>query len=107
VVRSKESGQQEQGRKPHLTACSPQTSYRKSANGRQVIGYLRVSHPWFEVTKPIQQLVFDLPRYGIDAVSVAMSGWFLSGKQWSQCESYHRLKQFTADASHELRVRLL
>jgi len=35
--------------------------------GRQVIGYLRVSHPWFEVTKPIQQLVFDQPRYGIDA----------------------------------------
>ena len=26
----------------------------------KVLGYLRVSHPWFEVTKPIQQLVWDL-----------------------------------------------
>ena len=27
---------------------------------RYILGYLRVSHPWFEVTKPIRQLSFDL-----------------------------------------------
>ena len=27
--------------------------------GKQTLGYLRVSHPWFEVTKPIRQLLLD------------------------------------------------
>ncbi|MBV9387137.1 MAG: HAMP domain-containing histidine kinase [Chroococcidiopsidaceae cyanobacterium CP_BM_ER_R8_30] len=73
--------------------------------GRQVLGYLRVSHPWFEVTKPIQQLVFDLSLgTGLMVLSVALCGWFLSGKAMEPVrESYQRLKQFTADASHELR----
>ncbi len=73
--------------------------------GRQVLGYLRVSHPWFEVTKPTRRLIFDL-ALGITlmVLSVAASGWFLSGKAMKPVsESYQRLKQFTADASHELR----
>jgi OmpR-family two-component system manganese-sensing sensor histidine kinase len=73
--------------------------------GRQVVGYLRVSHPWFEVTKPIRQLVLDLSLgIGLMVLSVAFCGWFLSGKAMEPVrESYQRLKQFTADASHELR----
>ncbi|MFN6538367.1 MAG: sensor histidine kinase [Nostoc sp. EkiNYC01] len=73
--------------------------------GRQVLGYLRVSHPWFEVTKPSRQLIFDLALgIGLMLISVAASGWFLSGKAMEPVgESYQRLKQFTADASHELR----
>jgi two-component system, OmpR family, manganese sensing sensor histidine kinase len=73
--------------------------------GRQVLGYLRVSHPWFEVTKPSRQLIFDLALgTGLMVISVAASGWFLSGKAMEPVrESYQRLKQFTADASHELR----
>ena len=73
--------------------------------GRQVLGYLRVSHPWFEVTKPSRQLILDL-GLGISLmlVSVATSGWFLAGLAMQPVrESYQRLKQFTADASHELR----
>lgn len=73
--------------------------------GRQVLGYLRVSHPWFEVTKPIQQLMFDLGLgTALMVLSVALCGWFLSGKAMEPVLlSYQRLKQFTADASHELR----
>jgi two-component system, OmpR family, manganese sensing sensor histidine kinase len=73
--------------------------------GRQVLGYLRVSHPWFEVTKPSRQLIFDLALgSGLMVISVGASGWFLSGKAMEPVgESYQRLKQFTADASHELR----
>lgn len=73
--------------------------------GRQVLGYLRVSHPWFEVTKPIQQLMVDLSLgTGLMVLSVALCGWFLSGKAMEPVLlSYQRLKQFTADASHELR----
>ncbi|MEA5516449.1 HAMP domain-containing sensor histidine kinase [Nodularia sp. UHCC 0506] len=73
--------------------------------GRQVLGYLRVSHPWFEVTKPSRQLIIDLALgTWLMLLSVAASGWFLSGKAMEPVgESYQRLKQFTADASHELR----
>lgn len=73
--------------------------------GRQVLGYLRVSHPWFEVTKPSRQLIFDLSLgIGLMVISVATIGWFLSGLAMEPVrESYQRLKQFTADASHELR----
>ncbi len=71
----------------------------------QLIGYLRVSHPWFEVTKPIRQLSIDLTLGLIlMVVSTAAIGWFLSGLAMEPVwQSYNRLKQFTADASHELR----
>ncbi|TAF42508.1 MAG: sensor histidine kinase [Oscillatoriales cyanobacterium] len=73
--------------------------------GRQVLGYLRVSHPWFEVTKPIRQLIIDLILGGsLTLICVAAIGWLLSGLAMKPVrESYGRLKQFTADASHELR----
>jgi OmpR-family two-component system manganese-sensing sensor histidine kinase len=73
--------------------------------GRQVLGYLRVSHPWFEVTKPIRQLIFDLILgASLTLICVAAIGWLLSGLAIAPVrESYSRLKQFTADASHELR----
>lgn len=71
----------------------------------QLLGYLRVSHPWFDVTKPIRQLLLDL-SVGISLMLLAVGsiGWFLSGLAMRPVkESYQRLKQFTADASHELR----
>ena len=73
--------------------------------GRYVLGYLRVSHPWFEVTKPIRQLIVDLTLgTSIMVLSVAASGWLLSGIAIKPVrDSYQSLKQFTADASHELR----
>lgn len=73
--------------------------------GDQVLGYLRVSHPWFEVTKPSRQLIRDL-SIGVILVlgAVAAIGWLLSGLAIAPIrEAYQRLKQFTADASHELR----
>jgi OmpR-family two-component system manganese-sensing sensor histidine kinase len=73
--------------------------------GQQVLGYLRVSHPWFEVTKPTRQLFLDLSAGTAIMVGiVAAIGWFLSGLAMEPIrDSYQRLKQFTADASHELR----
>jgi two-component system, OmpR family, manganese sensing sensor histidine kinase len=71
----------------------------------RVLGYLRVSHPWFEVTKPINQLTKDL-IIGISLIilSVWGIGWLLSGIAIKPIQvSYSSLKQFTADASHELR----
>ena len=71
----------------------------------RVLGYLRVSHPWFEVTKPINQLTRDLiVGISLMILSVGGIGWFLSGIAMKPVQvSYSSLKQFTADASHELR----
>jgi len=89
---------------PHSSLLLRQVTERVQI-GRQVLGYLRVSHPWFEFTKPIRQFIVDLSLgTGLMVLSVAASGWFLSGKAMEPVrESYQRLKQFTADASHELR----
>ncbi|MEB3232923.1 MAG: HAMP domain-containing sensor histidine kinase [Leptolyngbyaceae bacterium] len=78
---------------------------RKIQRGRQVLGYLRVSHPWFEVTKPTQRLMVDLIFGSLFTIgAVAAIGWLLSGLAIAPViESYQRMKQFTADASHELR----
>jgi two-component system, OmpR family, manganese sensing sensor histidine kinase len=70
-----------------------------------LVGFLRVSHPWFEVTKPTESLIIDL-TIGTSLVitSVAAIGWLLSGIAIEPVKaSYQQLKQFTADASHELR----
>jgi OmpR-family two-component system manganese-sensing sensor histidine kinase len=71
----------------------------------QLVGYLRVSHPWFEVTKPSRQLICDLSLGMLLVITtVAGIGWLLSGLAIAPVrDSYQRLKQFTADASHELR----
>jgi OmpR-family two-component system manganese-sensing sensor histidine kinase len=73
-----------------------------------LLGYLRVSHPWFEVTKPVRQLLRDLILGGVVSLAlVAVAGWFLSGLAMAPVrQSYQRLEQFTADASHELRSPL-
>ncbi|MGG6238458.1 sensor histidine kinase [Nodosilinea sp. AN01ver1] len=81
-----------------------QITERVQANG-QVLGYLRVSHPWFEVTKPSRRLIVDLALgTSLMVGAVAAIGWLLSGIAIAPVrDSYQQLKQFTADASHELR----
>lgn len=78
---------------------------RRVQSGTQLLGYIRVSHPWFEVSKPSRQLIIDLALgSSLMIVAVAFIGWLLSGLAMSPVKtSYQQLKQFTADASHELR----
>ncbi len=77
------------------------------ASGK-LLGYLRVSHPWFEVSKPTRQLIRDLSLWVVASLAcVGGIGWLLSGLAMQPIrQSYQQLKQFTADASHELRSPL-
>ncbi|MGB8702690.1 MAG: ATP-binding protein [Thermosynechococcaceae cyanobacterium] len=70
-----------------------------------ILGYLRVSHPWFEVAKPTRALITELAiGLSLMIVFVAAVGWFLSQLAIEPLRaSYQHLRQFTADASHELR----
>ncbi len=90
----------------HLSEAEPlrQMTEPIVINGK-LLGYLRISHPWFEVTKPIRQLLLDLAMGTMLMVGVVvLCGWWLAGIAMEPVrESYQRLKQFTADASHELR----
>jgi two-component system, OmpR family, manganese sensing sensor histidine kinase len=72
---------------------------------QKTLGWLRVSHPWFEVTKPSQLLFIDLlVGTSLMLITVSAVGWLLSGLAMEPIKaSYQQLKQFTADASHELR----
>ncbi len=76
-----------------------------TSNDDRLVGFLRVSHPWFEVTKPTELLIIDLAiGTSLVVTSVAGIGWLLSGIAIEPVKaSYQQLKQFTADASHELR----
>ena len=78
---------------------------RRVQVNNQILGYLRVSHPWFEVSKPSRQLVIDLSIWsGLIILVTGTVGWLLSGLAMAPVrQSYQQLKQFTADASHELR----
>ncbi len=73
-----------------------------------LLGYLRVSHQWFEVDKPSRQLFVELSAgVVLTMVMIGLGGWFLTELALRPVrESYDRLKQFTADASHELRTPL-
>lgn len=104
VVKAQRGKNGDMGRWPDAELLLRQVTQRVEV-GRQVLGYLRVSHPWFEVTKPSRELMVDLALgTGLMVLSVALCGWFLSGKAMEPVgDSYQRLKQFTADASHELR----
>lgn len=90
----------------HLSEAEPlrQMTEPMMINGK-LLGYLRISHPWFEVTKPVKQLFLDLAVGTTLMVGVVLlCGWWLAGIAIEPVrESYQRLKQFTADASHELR----
>lgn len=90
----------------HLSEAEPlrQMTEPIVINGK-LLGYLRISHPWFEVTKPVKQLFLDLAiGTTLMVFVVLLCGWWLAGIAMEPVrESYQRLKQFTADASHELR----
>lgn len=78
-------------------------------NNQQLIGYLRASQSLEEVDETIARLDVGLAVGAVVAVVLSSlgSGWLNRQAMQPIEESFKRLKQFTADASHELRSPLM
>lgn len=79
--------------------------YKKPEAPNKIIGYVRIS----ESTKPVERVLTKL-RLGMMLGGILVSGLTAFGGMWLTRQSlkpieqsFEKLKQFTADASHELR----
>ena len=78
-------------------------------NNKQLIGYLRASQSLEEVNETIARLDVGLAVGAIVAIVLSSlgSGWLNLQAMQPIESSFKRLRQFTADASHELRSPLM
>ncbi len=75
---------------------------------KRLIGYVRVSESGEEIEEELERLLWALGWGGLLAVFLSsMGGWWLVKQTLQPVEqNYEQMRQFTADASHELRSPL-
>lgn len=92
----------------HVRSLTIPVYQSKNKNNKRLIGYTKVSDSTEYLSEEIDGLVWSLQwSGGIAIVLSAVGGWWLTRQSVKPIEqSFQQLKQFTADASHELRSPL-
>ncbi len=81
---------------------------RLTGGQKKLVGYVRVSESTKELEKELDRLLLGFELGGIIVIILSsLGGWWLTGQSLQPIQqSFQQLKQFTADASHELRSPL-
>jgi signal transduction histidine kinase len=79
-----------------------------TSSQKVLIGYVRVSESSEEIEEELERLLWALGWGGLLAITLSsMGGWWLVKQTLQPVEqNYEQMRQFTADASHELRSSL-
>ncbi len=81
---------------------------RLSVGEKKLVGYVRVSESTEELEEELDRLLWGFELGGLIVIILSgLGSWWLTGQSLQPIkQSFQQLKQFTADASHELRSPL-